>query len=119
MVIAVKRAYQPAAADDGYRILVDRLWPRGLTKEKVAADLWLKEAGPSTELRQWFDHDPAKWLAFQAKYKEELKDNPAFQELLEDCKKHEKVTLIYAAKDEIHNEAQVLAALIKQSMGNN
>lgn len=112
-MVQVKRVYEPASAEDGFRILVDRLWPRGLTKEKVAADLWLKAVGPSTELRQWFAHDPEKWPDFQKKYKAELKGNPAFEQLKTAVSTHKKVTLLFAAKDETHNEAQVLAALLQ------
>jgi len=112
-MVQIKRVYEPAAAKDGFRILVDRLWPRGLTKEKVAADVWLKEAGPSTELRQWFAHDPAKWPEFKQKYKAELKENKAFETLKNYVQDHQTVTLLYAAKDEAHNEAQVLAALLQ------
>ena len=104
----LKRIYEPAAKEDGFRILVDRLWPRGFTKEKAALDLWLKEIAPSTELRKWFGHDPEKWKEFQKKYLKELKEN---KEAVDTLKKHLKkgtVTLLYGAKDEEHNEAQVI-----------
>ena len=81
MAIFLKRAYDPPTASDGKRILVDRLWPRGLAKVKVKFDLWLKDVAPSTELRKWFGHDPAKWTEFQTRYRAELKGNPAFDEL--------------------------------------
>lgn len=112
-MVQVKRVYDAVASDDGFRILVDRLWPRGLTKEKVHADLWLKEAGPSTELRQWFQHDSEKWPAFQQRYKAELKDNPAFAQLQELVRTHKKVTLLFASKEETHNEAQALKNLLQ------
>lgn len=108
MKTSIKRVYEPAAKSDGYRVLVDRLWPRGLTKEKAAVDLWLKEIAPSTELRKWFQHDPEKWSQFQTKYKKELKENDeVVDQLKKEIKKH-KVTLLYGAKDEEHNEARVL-----------
>lgn len=108
MKTSIKRVYEPAAKSDGYRVLVDRLWPRGLTKEKAAVDLWLKEIAPSTELRKWFQHDPEKWSQFQTKYKKELKENDeVVDQLKKEIKKH-KVTLLYGAKDEEHNEAKVL-----------
>jgi uncharacterized protein YeaO (DUF488 family) len=108
MKIQIKRVYEKPDSKDGYRILVDRLWPRGLTKEKADLDLWLKDIAPSTELRQWFNHDPEKWKEFQKKYLKELKEN---QEAVNELKEHLKngtVTLLYAAKDQEHNEAEVL-----------
>lgn len=94
--------------DDGKRILVDRLWPRGLTKEKASIDLWLKEIAPSTALRKWFDHDPDKWKEFQKRYRKELRDNKELVSLLKEKIKKGTVTLVYGAKDEKHNEALVL-----------
>lgn len=94
--------------DDGKRILVDRLWPRGLTKEKASIDLWLKEIAPSTALRKWFDHDPDKWKEFQKRYRKELRDNKELVSLLKEKIKKGTVTLVYGAKDEKHNEAIVL-----------
>ena len=111
--IALKRVYEPAAEEDGRRILVDRLWPRGLTKEKAAVDLWLKDIAPSTELRKWFGHDPEKWVEFQKRYLAELKNNPAAVEQLRAELKAGKVTLLYGARDDEHNEALV----IKKKMG--
>jgi uncharacterized protein YeaO (DUF488 family) len=93
--------------EDGFRILVDRLWPRGLTKEKASIDLWLKNIAPSTELRKWFAHDPEKWKEFQKKYLKELKENKEAVDTLKQHLKKGRVTLLYAAKDEAHNEAQV------------
>ena len=90
------------------RILVDRLWPRGLTKEKAAIDLWLKGIAPSTELRKWFAHDPKKWNEFRKKYLQELKDNEEQVSILKKHVKNGAVTLVYGAKDEEHNEAEVL-----------
>jgi uncharacterized protein YeaO (DUF488 family) len=112
MTLHLKRIYEPPAKQDGYRILVDRLWPRGLTKQKAAIDLWLKEIAPSTELRKWFGHDPDKWKEFQQKYLKELKENKEAVAILKDHLKKETVTLLYAAKDEEHNEARVISAFV-------
>jgi uncharacterized protein YeaO (DUF488 family) len=108
----IKRVYEKPEKDDGIRILVDRLWPRGLTKEKAGIDLWLKDIAPSTELRKWFDHDPEKWKEFRKRYSEELKKNEEQVSLLKDQIKKGTVTLVYGAKDEEHNEALVLKELI-------
>lgn len=102
-----------AGPDDGYRVLVDRLWPRGVAKDKAHIDSWLKEVGPSNELRNWFGHDPAKWSAFQKKYAAELAQSPAVKELQEIVRKHKTVTLLYGAKDEQHNQAVVLRDYLK------
>jgi uncharacterized protein YeaO (DUF488 family) len=111
MRISLKRAYQLPAETDGMRILVDRLWPRGLAKTKAKIDLWLKDAAPSTELRKWFGHDPQKWPEFQKQYLAELKGNPALSELRALSRQGD-ITLVYAAKDELHNEAVVLKRLL-------
>ena len=106
--ILVKRVYEPAAKSDGFRVLVDRLWPRGLSKENAHIDLWLRDIGPSTALRKWFNHDPARWAEFQRRYYAELKEKAT---LLATIKKHAKtkpVTLLYSAKDEQHNQAVAL-----------
>jgi uncharacterized protein YeaO (DUF488 family) len=108
MKIQIKRVYEKPDPKDGFRILVDRLWPRGLTKEKAAVDLWLKDVAPSTELRKWFGHDPEKWKEFQKKYLKELKENKEAVDTLKEHLKKGTVTLLYAAKDEAHNEAEVL-----------
>jgi uncharacterized protein YeaO (DUF488 family) len=107
MQTKIKRVYDQPAEDDGLRILVDRLWPRGLTKEKAHVDLWLKDIAPSTGLRKWFGHEPAKWEEFKKKYLLELKENDVAVSLLKD-KARETVTLLYGAKDHEHNEAIVL-----------
>jgi len=112
MNLKIKRVYEKPDAKDGFRILVDRLWPRGMTKEKAAVDLWLKEVAPSTELRKWFNHDPEKWKEFQKKYREELKNNHEAVSSLKGHAKKGTVTLLYGAKDEIHNEALVLKDLV-------
>ena len=113
MKINMKRVYERACKEDGFRILVDRLWPRGLTKEKASVDLWLKEIAPSTELRKWFGHDPAKWKGFQKRYLQELKKNQGPVSLLKEKVKKGIVTLVYGAKDEEHNEALVLKEFFK------
>lgn len=109
----VKRAYEPPASHDGQRILVDRLWPRGVAKVNARIDLWLKEVAPSTELRQWFKHDPEKWTEFKKRYRAELKDNPAWPELQALAHQGD-LTLVYAAKDQSHNEAVVLKQLLER-----
>lgn len=115
MKFQLKRVYEKADVADGYRVLVDRLWPRGLSKEKARVDLWLKDIAPSTELRKWFGHDPEKWNVFQQKYKAELKEkNETVKILKEEMKKHS-VTLVYAAKDELHNDALVLKEFLEGS----
>lgn len=113
-MIRLKRVYEIATKEDGTRILVDRLWPRGLPKEKAKVDLWLKDVAPSTELRKWFAHDPAKWREFQARYKTELKNNPEQIALLKKEVAKGPATLLYGAKDERHNEAIVLQQLLNK-----
>jgi uncharacterized protein YeaO (DUF488 family) len=115
-MLRVKRAYEPRANADGYRILVDRLWPRGLSKKAAAVDQWLKEVAPSTELRRWFDHDPEKWPEFQKRYRHELRaHNDALREIVRRAT-HGTVTLLYGARDESHNHALVLAAVLRRRM---
>jgi len=114
MAIQIKRVYEKPSKTDGYRVLVDRLWPRGISKEKAHLDLWLKEIAPSTELRKWFGHDPEKWKTFQKRYKAEIAVNKlSFEELKEIIKKNDTVTLLYAARDEKHNEAVVIRDLFE------
>jgi uncharacterized protein YeaO (DUF488 family) len=108
MTIQLKRAYEKPDRADGTRILVDRLWPRGLTKERAAIDLWLKELAPSTELRKWFAHDPKKWRSFRSRYRTELKEHGDQLDLIKSKAKEGPVTLIYGARDQEHNEAVVL-----------
>jgi uncharacterized protein YeaO (DUF488 family) len=111
-MLQLKRVYDKPAKVDGERILVDRLWPRGLTKKKAAVDLWLKEIAPSTELRQWFGHDPGKWSEFQKRYRSELKEHQDAVKLLQEkCREHD-VTLVYGARDEEHNAALVLQRVL-------
>ena len=115
--IPVRRAYDPPAPGDGARILVDRLWPRGLKKEKLQLAAWLKEAAPSEKLRKWFNHDPAKWKEFQKRYFAELEKNPnAWQPLLDTARK-EKITLLFGAKDTEHNNAVALKAFLAKKHG--
>ena len=108
MDIKIKRVYEQPDKNDGMRILVDRLWPRGLTKEKAGVDLWLKDIAPSTELRKWFNHDPDKWDEFKKRYLIELKENTEQVWLLKQELEKGVVTLVYGAKDKEHNEALVL-----------
>ncbi|HEX2787633.1 MAG TPA: DUF488 domain-containing protein [Ignavibacteria bacterium] len=111
-MIKIKRIYEKSSNSDGYRILVDRLWPRGLTKEKANIDIWLKEIAPTTGLRKWFAHDPKKWKSFKEKYKRELKNNSDLISKIKQLEKDEGViTLLYAAKDEKYNEAVVLKSI--------
>lgn len=108
MKIRIKRVYEQPDKHDGRRILVDRLWPRGLTKEKASVDLWLKDIAPSTALRKWFGHDPEKWLEFKKRYLVELKSNSEQIRLLKQELDKGVVTLVYGTKDEEHNEAVVI-----------
>jgi uncharacterized protein YeaO (DUF488 family) len=110
--IRIKRAYEEPDREDGTRILVDRLWPRGLTKEKAKVDLWLKDVAPSTELRKWFAHDPGKWAEFRLRYLEELTRNKEQLSLLRQEAAKGTVTLVYGAKDQQHNEAVILQRLL-------
>ena len=114
MAIKLKRVYEEPAKSDGIRILVDRLWPRGLTKEKAHVDLWLKEVAPSNDLRKWFAHDPAKWPEFKARYKAELNHNRTQLALLKQAVAKGPATLLYGAKDTEHNEAVVLQDLLSR-----
>ena len=108
MSIAVKRVYEPAAKSDGYRVLVDRVWPRGLKKEDAALDIWARDLAPSSALRQWFGHDPAHWEGFRHRYASELdKHKSLWQPLVTHAERH-RVTLLFGAKDEEHNQAVAL-----------
>lgn len=115
MNVVIKRVYEQALPSDGFRILIDRLWPRGLSKARADLDIWLKDIAPSTELRKWFNHDPEKWPEFKRKYKQELKNHKDALQLLKHLiKEKKKVTLLYAAHDENYNNAIVLQSLIKR-----
>jgi len=112
-MIRIKRIYEDSTKADGYRILVDRLWPRGVSKERAKADLWLKEVSPSDKLRKWYSHDPEKWNEFQKKYKIELKDKSDVLGKIKKIEKEKKVvTLLYAAKDEKRTHAIVLQKIL-------
>lgn len=117
MPVQIKRAYDEAKKSDGMRILVDRMWPRGVSKKDAAIDEWAKEAAPSDDLRKWFDHDADKFEKFKTKYKEELNSNEEQKKALEQLKKwtkeHNKnITLVYGARDEKHNQAAVLKEIL-------
>lgn len=107
-MLRLKRIYEPAVPEDGYRILVDRLWPRGLSKQAAAVDWWLKDIAPSPGLRRWFGHDPAHFEEFTRLYESELVNNPAVEQLRAACKKHAAVTLLYGSRDTRVNHAVVL-----------
>lgn len=112
-MLATKRAYELATVADGYRVLIDRLWPRGVTKEEARLDEWAKELAPSSELRRWFGHDPARFEEFRRRYREELADQ---QEKLRELRGHARsgtLTLVYGARDTEHNGAVVLAELLR------
>jgi uncharacterized protein YeaO (DUF488 family) len=109
--VRIKRVYEHVTEDDGQRILVDRLWPRGLTKAEAALDFWLKDVAPSTELRRWFGHSPDRWDAFRQRYLLELQVSPAVPQLRA-LAMAGPVTLLYAARDQVHNEAVVLAEFL-------
>ena len=113
MVVRVKRIYGPAASDDGFRVLVDRIWPRGIKKADAAIDLWLKEVAPSTELRRWFGHDPAKWTEFRKRYAAELDQQPNAMALLRDKARRGTLILLSAAWDPDHNNAVALKSLLE------
>lgn len=113
--LSIKRVYDEPSAADGVRILVDRLWPGGESKEKAHIDLWLKEVAPSTNLRKWFNHEPAKFEEFSKKYSEELKNNNSVNQII-DILKRKNVSLIYAAKDEQINQAVVLRNFILKKL---
>ncbi|HEY3398457.1 MAG TPA: DUF488 family protein [Armatimonadota bacterium] len=112
-MIEVRRVYEPALESDGQRVLVDRLWPRGLSKEEAAVDLWLREIAPSDDLREWFGHDPAKWDEFQQRYSQELANQAAALAKLAELAAAGPVTLLFAAKDEKHNNAVALATYLR------
>lgn len=113
MNVTIKRVYLAAADDDGYRILVDRLWPRGLSKEAAHIDQWLKSVAPSTDLRRWFGHDPQRWEEFRRRYRAELEADPeAVRTLRRAMEAHPWITLLFAAKDTSRNNAVVLAAYL-------
>lgn len=114
MAIKLKRVYEPPDDQDGYRVLVDRLWPRGLSKESAHVDLWLRRIAPTTELCKWYGHDVPKWPEFQARYRDELSEHTELLDLIRDIERHRKtVTLLFGAKDEAHNEANVILDVLR------
>jgi uncharacterized protein YeaO (DUF488 family) len=108
MQVRIKRAYLPPSPDDGVRALIDRLWPRGLRKSEASVDLWLKDLAPSTELRQWFGHDPRRWEEFSRRYRAELAPRAEQLDELRAIARKGPLTLVFAARDELHNQAVVL-----------
>jgi uncharacterized protein YeaO (DUF488 family) len=112
--VKLKRAYERPAVDDGVRVLVDRLWPRGLAKRQVAADVWLKDAAPSDALRRWFGHDPRRWESFRAKYRAELAQRADILQRLDGLRHRGPLTLVYSARDEARNQAVVLREVLEE-----
>lgn len=112
-MVRIKRVYDEPAAEDGQRILVDRLWPRGISKDKAHIDEWLKEIAPSDELRKWFGHDPARWEEFRERYRQELEAKAELVAGLRELAAEGTVTLLFAAKDEEHNNAVVLKEMLR------
>lgn len=110
--VRLKRVYEPPASDDGTRVLIDRLWPRGMKKANAAVDQWMKEIAPSTELRKWFGHDPDRWPEFRRRYRSEIRQHPAEFKRLRELAQHGQLTLVYAAHDAEHNDAVVLRSLL-------
>ncbi len=115
MLLGIKRIYDKAGITEGKRVLVDRLWPRGVKRSTSNIDVWLKDVAPSTELREWFSHDPEKWEEFKERYRKELKGSKAFEELVKMARESD-ITLIYSSKDEEHNNAEVLQEEIQKSL---
>lgn len=115
-MLRIKRIYEEPAKEDGFRVFVDRLWPRGLTKEKAKIDLWLKDIAPSDALRKWYHHDPEKWLEFKRRYFSELKDKKESLDLIENKAKKGTVTLLFGSKEERFNNAQALKEYFQKKM---
>ena len=115
-MLRLKRAYEPPTRSDGRRLLVDRLWPRGLSKERAAIDQWMKEVAPSAELRRWFGHDPERWPEFQRRYRQELRARDDLVREIAALASRGPVTLVFGARDEVHNDAVVLAAVVRARM---
>jgi uncharacterized protein YeaO (DUF488 family) len=114
--VRIKRAYDPAASADGYRVLIDRLWPRGLSRERANLDAWEKELAPSTELREWFGHEPGRFDEFRRRYVDELRSRRSALTALRRRARRGTVTLVYAASDEQHNDAVVLAEVLRRGL---
>jgi len=115
-VVDVKRVYEAPGTNDGARYLIERLWPRGMRKENLIMDAWLKEVAPSEGLRRWFGHDPAKWDAFQRRYRAELDANPSTWKPLLEASRRGKLTLLYSARDTEHNNAVVLKSYLEERL---
>ena len=113
--IKLKRAYEPPSAGDGTRVLIDRLWPRGISKQKAKLDYWMKDIAPSTELRKWFGHDPTRWDEFRRRYAAELREHPDLIAELRSLARKSPITLVYAAHDKSHNDAVVLRDVLLDS----
>lgn len=118
MTILIQRIYDQDTDDTSYRVLVDRLWPRGISKDKAQLDLWLRDVAPSDDLRKWFGHDPTKFDEFAARYRRELAGNTALDDLQHIVRTEPKVTLVYSARDEVHNQAVVLRQILLEHLGN-
>lgn len=116
-MIRLKRAYDSASKSDGTRYLVERLWPRGVKKDSLQVEAWLKDVAPTTELRKWFSHEPAKWPEFRRRYFEELNANPAAWQPLVAAARHGRVTLVYSSHDTEHNNAVALKEFLQQHVG--
>lgn len=116
MKVSLKRVYEEPAKDDGYRVLVDRLWPRGIKKEQAHIDCWLRNIAPSSELRKWFGHDPEKWLEFKKRYFQELRVDPDVFNQLAEIVKGQQVTLVFGAKDREHNNAAALKEYLEREL---
>ncbi len=114
MPILLKRVYEPAEPSDGFRVLVDRLWPRGVSKARAAIDLWAKDVAPTPALREWFNHDPERFAEFRIRYVAELDRNGALPDLQSVIRQHPVITLVYAARDEEHNDAVVLGEYLRE-----
>ncbi|HET8865380.1 MAG TPA: DUF488 family protein [Gracilimonas sp.] len=112
-MLKTKRVYEEPSKDDGYRILTERLWPRGVSKERAALDKWMKSIAPSHDLRKWFGHDADKWEEFKERYRRELFGSDAVNEMLEIIKNHETVTMVYASKDEEYNSTVLLKGFLE------
>lgn len=113
-MVKTKRIYEDPSEKDGYRILTERLWPRGISKERAKLDRWMKSVSPSNDLRKWFDHDFAKWEEFKDRYRKELFGSDAIRELIDIMEQQDTVTFVYASKDEKHNSTVVLKSFIEQ-----
>lgn len=114
MRVAIKRVYESVSPRDGFRVLVDRVWPRGVAKAQARIDLWLREIAPSTALRRWFRHDPARWKTFCARYREELREKTDLLDLLHERARRGPVTLLYSARDKEFNQAAALKLFLEQ-----